>query len=258
MSFKFVSLYGVVVILTSLFFQFVPTPDMLSWHELLLSKFLNQAPSLLCLGYLWVHRQRMKRAYVFSLLIAFLFLNVFSEVYYYIVSPEYLAPVNIMNNITIYIALLMLLISQRTHIKAHVFTSTNIICAILSTAFFLIGFGISVPQVYHEYFTNNTLFFSILVLAMLTTSVVVGISFFVDKTFSRNWYKIVGGTIAMALLDIYVYLSLFIFDAFPLFIYTIGKVFFSIGILLIVDRSMSKCLYKKVPIILGKRTSANV
>lgn len=258
MSFKFISLYGAVVILTSLFFQFVPTPDMLSWHELLLSKFLNQAPSLLCLGYLWVHQKRIKRVFIFSLLIAFLFLNVFSEVYYYIVSPEYLTPVNVLNNIAIYIALLMLLISQRTHIKADVFTSINITYAIFATAFFFVGFGISVLHTYHEYSADSTLFFSILVVAMLTTSLVVGTSFFVDKPFSRNWYKIVGGTIAIALLDIYVYLSLFVFNAPPLFVYTIGKIIFSVGVLLIVDRTMAKCLHKKAPIMLRKRVSANV
>ena len=258
MSFKFISLYGAVVILTSLFFQFVPTPDMLSWHELLLSKFLNQAPSLLCLGYLWFHQKRIKRVSIFSLLIAFLFLNVFSEVYYYIVSPEYLAPVNILNNIAIYVVLLMLLISQRTHIRTQVFNTRNISYAALTTMLFLLGFGISLPEAYNEYFTENTDFFFILLAAMLMTTVVICASFFVDRTFSRNWYKIVGGTIAIALLDIYVYLSLFVFDTFPLFIYTIGKVVFSIGILLIVDRSIGKCLYNKPALGISNRLIKSV
>lgn len=258
MSFKFISLYGAVVILTSLFFQFVPTPDMLSWHELLLSKFLNQAPSLLCLGYLWVHQKRIKRVSIFSLLIAFLFLNVFSEVYYYLVSPEYLTPVNVLNNIVIYIALLMLLISQRTHIRGQVVNTRNISYAALTTMLFLLGFGISLPEAYNEYFTENTDFFFILLAAMLMTTLVICASFFVDKTFSRNWYKIVGGTIAIALLDIYVYLSLFVFNTPPLFVYTIGKIIFSVGVLLIVDRTMAKCLHKKAPIMLQKRVSANV
>lgn len=258
MSLKFISFYGAVVILTSLFFQFVPTPDMLSWEELLLSKFLNQAPSLLCLGYLWVHRNRIKRVYIFSLLISFLFLNVFSEVYYYIVNPEYLAPVNILNNIAIYVALVVLLIAQRTQIKAHVVNTRNTTYAILTTVLFLIGFGISIPQAYDEYFAESTLFFYIILAAMLMTSLTVCLSFFVDKTLSRNWYKLVVGTISIALVDIYVYLSLFVFDAFPLFIYTIGKLIFSIGILLIVDRSIGKCLYNKPTLVISKRLTKSI
>ncbi|MFD2522421.1 hypothetical protein [Emticicia soli] len=245
MSLKFISFYGAVVILTSLFFQFLPEPHMLSWEELLLSKFLNQSPSLLCLGYLWFHQKRIKRVYIFSLLIAFLFLNVFSEVYYYLVSPEYLAPVNILNNIAIYVVLLMLFIAQRTQIKAHVFNTRNTTYAILTTVLFLIGFGISVPQAYEKYLAESALFFYIILAAMLITSLTVCMSFFVDKTRSRNWYKLVAGTILIALVDIYVYLSIFVFDASPFFIYTIGKLIFSIGILLIVDRSIGKCLYNK-------------
>jgi hypothetical protein len=255
MSFKFVSLYGVVVLLTSLFFQFVPLPDMLSWEEMLLSKLLNQAPILLCMGYLWFQKQRIKRADIFYLLMVFLFFNIFSEIYFYFVSDEYLLTFSIFNNILVYTTLLVLFIRQRIQLKEEIFKRQNIIYALLAGICFVTGFGISLVKVYEKHFFANKLFFFFVVTAMLMTSATVCLSFFVDKPFSRNWYKIVVGTVAMAVLDIYVYLSLFVFIAYTGFIYTIGKIIFSIGFLLIVDRTMRKCLNKVPRIITYRKTS---
>jgi hypothetical protein len=249
MSYKFVSLYGIVVVLTSLFFQFVPLPKMLSWEELLLSKLLNQAPALLCMGYLWVQRNRIKKADIFYLLIAFLFFNVFSEIYYYSVSVDYLLTFNTFHNSLIYTILLVLFIKQRIQLREQVVNPKNISYAILTGLLSIVGFSFSLLKVYQEYYASNKLLFFIVLLAMLMTTATVCVSFFVDKAFSRNWYKIVLGTIAIAVLDIYVYLSLFVLVVYPTFIYTIGKLIFSAGILLIVDRTMRKCL-NKAPLII--------
>lgn len=258
MSFKFVSLYGVVVILTSLFFQFVPLPKMLSWEELLLSKLLNQAPALLCMGYLWVQRVRIKKASIFYLLMAFLGFNVFSEVYYYFVSADYLLTSSIFNNSLTYLVLLILFLKQRVQLREEVAIPKNIFYAILAGLLLVIGFSFSLLKVYQEYFASDKLFFFIVLLAMLLTTVTLCVSFFVDKPFSKNWYKIVLGTIASVVLDIYVYLSLFVFGAYATFIYTIGKLILSVGILLIVDRTMRKCLSKAPLKITYKKVSKTV
>ena len=255
MSLKFVSFYGVVVLMTSLFFQFVPLPNMLSWQEILLSKLLNQSPALLCLGYLWVQRNRIKEAVIFYLLTTFLLLNVFSEVYYYFVSKDYLLMINICHNSFIYLILAMLFKKQSLQVRGQIVNPKNISYAVLAGLFFIVGFSFSLLKVYQEHYATNKLFFFVLLIAMVMTTTTVCVSFFVDKPFSRNWYKLVVGTIAIAVLDVYLYLSLFVFDAYSNLIYTIGKLIFSIGILLIVERSMRKCLnkvpmtvvYKKVP-----------
>lgn len=258
MSFKFVSLYGVVVILTSLFFQFVPLPKMLSWEELLLSKLLNQAPTLLCMGYLWVQRKRVRKADIFYLLMTFLFLNVFSEIYYYFVSADYLLTSSIFNNILIYSVLLVMFLKQRVQLREEVVNSQNITYTILAGLIFIVGFSFSLIKVYQEFFIDNKLFFFIVLLAILITTTTVCVSFFVDKTLSRNWYKIALGTVAIAILDIYVYLSLFVLGDYSGFIYTIGKLIFSVGILLIVDRTMRKCLNKAPLMMTYKKVSKTV
>lgn len=258
MSFKFVTLYGIVVILTSLFFQFLPLPEMLSWEELLLSKLLNQTPVLLCMGYLWVQRNRVKKTDIYYLLMAFLFLNVWSEIYYYFVSSDYLVLFNISSNSLIYIVLLVLFIKQRVQLREQVVNSRNIIYASLTGLLFLIGFSFSLIKVYQEYFTSNPLLFFVVLIAMLSTMATVCMSFFVDKAFSRNWYKVVLGTIAMAVLDIYVYLSLFVFATYTVFLHTIGKLIFSIGVLLIVDRTIRKCMNKVPLTIRYKKESKTV
>ncbi|MBA4850234.1 hypothetical protein [Emticicia sp. BO119] len=255
MSFKFVTLYGIVVILTSLFFQFVPLPKMLAWEELLLSKLLNQAPVLLCMGYLWVQRKRIKNPDIFYLVMMFLFLNVFSEIYYYSVNAESLLAVNIFNNSLIYTVLLTLLIKQRVKLRDQVVNVKNISYATFTGVLFVIGFSFSLLKVYQEYYVSNKLFFFIVLLAMVITTISVCMSFFVDKAFSKNWYKIILGTIAIAVLDIYVYLSLFVFATYTAFLYTIGKLVFSIGLLLIVDISMRKCLNKTYLAVAYKRVS---
>ncbi|RFS17421.1 hypothetical protein [Emticicia sp. C21] len=255
MSFKFVSLYGVVVILTSLFFQFVPLPKMLSWEELLLSKLLNQAPALLCMGYLWVQRERIKKAGIFYLLMAFLFFNVFSEIYYYFVSDNYLLISSIFNNILMYLVLIVLYLKQRVQIPEEVAIPKNIFYAVSTGLLFLVGFSFSLIQTYEEYFVANKLFFFIVLLGMLTTTITVCISFFVDKPFSKNWYKIVFGTIGVGVLDVYVYMSIFVLGGYSTFTYTVGKLIFSVGILLIADRTMRKCLSKAPLKITYKKVS---
>lgn len=258
MSFKFVSLYGVVVILTSLFFQFVPLPKMLSWEELLLSKLLNQAPALLCMGYLWVQRERIKKAGIFYFLMVFLFFNVFSEIYYYFISDDYLLISSIFNNTLMYLVLVILYLKQRVQIREEVVIPKNIFYAVSAGLLFLIGFGFSLVKVYQEYFVANKPFFFIVLLGMLTTTITICISFFVDKPFSRNWYKIVLGTIAVGVLDVYVYMTIFVLGAYSTFTYTIGKLIFSAGILLIVDRTMRKCLSKAPLKITYKKVSKTV
>jgi hypothetical protein len=256
MSFKFVTLYGVVVVLTSLFFQFVPLPKMLSWEEMLLSKLLNQAPALLCIAYLWFQRSRIKKADIFYLLMAFLFFNIFSEIYYYFVSPEELLRINVLNNSIIYWILITLFMRQRVQLREQVVNAKNIRYVVLVVLFFLTGFGFSIVKIYQEYFSSDKPLFFAILLSMLSTTIAVSVSFFVDKTFSRNWYKIVFGTIAIALLDIYVYLSLFVLVAYPAFIYTIGKIFFSVGLILIMDRTMRKCLIK-IPVKIYYKSVSN-
>ncbi len=258
MSFKFVTLYGVVVILTSLFFQFVPLPKMLSWEEMLLSKLLNQAPALLCMSYLWFQRKRIKKEDIFYLLMTFLFFNVFSEIYYYLVSSASLIHINIANNAFTYIALIVLFIRQRVQLKEQVVNTKNVSYAALAGLIFVIGFGFSIVQVYKEYFISDKLLFFVVLGSMLSTTVAVCLSFFVDKTLSRNWYKVVLGTLAIAVLDIYMYLSLFVFVAYSNFIYTLGRLIFFVGLLLIVDRTMRKCLNKIPVTILYKKLSKTV
>lgn len=258
MSFKFVSLYGIVVILTSLFFQFVPLPKMLSWEELLLSKLLNQAPALLCLGYLWVQRKRKQKTDIFYLLMAFLFLNAFSEIYYYFISADYLLVSSVFNNCLVYIVLLVMYVRHRVALSEEVIVPKNIFYAVLAGLLFMIGFSFSLIKVYQEYFASDKLFFFIVLFAMLMTTTTVCVSFFVEKAFSRNWNKVVLGTIAIAVLDIYVYLSLFVFATYTSFLYTIGKLIFSVGVLLIVDRTMRKCLVKAPLMIKYKKVSKTV
>ncbi|GAB3505602.1 hypothetical protein [Emticicia fontis] len=258
MSFKFVTLYGVVVILTSLFFQFVPLPKMLSWEELLLSKLLNQAPTLLCMGYLWVQRKRVKKVDIFYLLMTFLFLNVFSEVYYYFVSADYLVTFNIFNNSLIYLVLLVMFMRQRVQLREEVVNPKNITYTVSAGILFIIGFSFSIIKVYQEYFASNKLFFFIVLLAMLLTTATVCVSFFVDKTLSKNWYKVVVGTMAIAVLDIYVYLSLFVFVTYTDYLFTIGKLIFSVGFILIVDRTMRGCLNKAPLMVRYRKTPRTV
>lgn len=149
----------------------------------------------------------------------------------------------------------MLFKKQSLQVRGQIVNPKNISYAVLAGLFFIVGFSFSLLKVYQEHYATNKLFFFVLLIAMVMTTTTVCVSFFVDKPFSRNWYKLVVGTIAIAVLDVYLYLSLFVFDAYSNLIYTIGKLIFSIGILLIVERSMRKCLnkvpmtvvYKKVP-----------
>ncbi|HEY1054443.1 MAG TPA: hypothetical protein VGE24_04890, partial [Emticicia sp.] len=123
---------------------------------------------------------------------------------------------------------------------------------------FIIGFSFSIIKVYQEYFASNKLFFFIVLLAMLLTTATVCVSFFVDKTLSKNWYKVVVGTMAIAVLDIYVYLSLFVFVTYTDYLFTIGKLIFSVGFILIVDRTMRGCLNKAPLMVRYRKTPRTV
>ena len=253
MSYKFVSFYLIIVIITTLFFQFVPLPEMLSGQEILLSKILNQAPGLVFFAYLLTQIKRIKRADLFILLMAFLFFNILSESYYYFITDENLLLVSILNNIITYSLLGVIYIKKKVYLaeaNKKVLLYASILGLIL-----IIGGSFPLAQAYKEYFTKDKILVITLIIAMSFTIAIVCISFFVDRPLSRSWYKTVIGTILIAMVDIYVYTSIFGFNSPPVFLFTIGKVLFSLGLLLIVDTVVRKCLAKDSQSIFYKNST---
>jgi len=245
MSPRFVSLHGIVVLLTVLFFQFLPLPEMLSWEELLLAKFLNQAPTLLCLGYILYHRKRVRDYLTFNLLIIFLILEISSEVHYYFLQSNSRFLLNIFNDILIYAILLATYNHQRIQLRESGIYSKKVSYAVLTCAIVAIGFSFPLVKVYQNYFDTNNLLFFMLLLSMSVIILAVGMSFFVNGPLSRSQYNLAMGTVGTVAVKIYLYLCIFVFDSYPVFAYTIGKIIYSMGILLIIDCIMKKCMGKK-------------
>ncbi|WP_259015570.1 hypothetical protein [Emticicia fluvialis] len=245
MSPRFVSLHGIVVLLTVLFFQFLPVPEMLSWEELLLSKFLNQAPTLLCLGYFLFHRKRVHDSLSYFLLIAFLFLEILVEIYYYFVSTGSLFVANLINDILAFVVLFVLYNQQRLRLRASGIYNKKLGYVIFACFIVALGFSFSLSKAYKIYFSSEKLIFFLIMVEMALNIITVGISFYVNGPLSRNRYRLAVGTIAIVTLKIYLYLSRFVFEVYPAFAFTIGKIIFSMGILLIADSIMRKCMVKK-------------
>lgn len=245
MSLKFISLYGLVVMLTVLFFQFIPAPEMLSWEEVLLSKLLNQMPALLCVVYMIFQRRRIKNATLYYLLLGFLLINIISEIYFYLMPEKNQLIANVLNNGFMYIALILLYSQMQSQRVERVANRKTLLYATGAGVVFGLGFLWSAMRLLQEHFQTNQPLVVVVLFTMLTTIMAVCSSFFVDKLQSRNWYRVIAGTMALTITDIYVYVSIFILKVFPVYSYTIGKVFFSIGLMLIVDRLMRKCLHKE-------------
>lgn len=238
MTTNFVTFYLIIVLITGPFFQFLSMPpESLLWDEILLAKILNQAPTIFILGYLLFQAKKIKQYSIFMLLMAFLTSCIISEIYYYFVSPETLLYFSVGHNLLTYVILIFLLLKIISFKETRKFV---ILPATIVSIFIALGFSFSAFSIYQEYFFSRPIIFLILISFIISATLIVFLSFFNEKPFQRNWYEIVIGLFLLVVVDIYTYSCFFVFNAPPTLLYTIGKVLFSAGILLLVDGILRK------------------
>ena len=232
MTANFVTFYLIIVLITGPFFQYLPVATYLKWDEVLLAKTLNQAPTIFLLGYLIFPLNEEKRKVIW-LLILFLISCIIPEVYHYIIHPDNQFIVVVVSNIVSYVILLSIFLSKKN--------STNNApksvwaCAIGFTILVAAAFSFSGIEIFQYYIPARPFTFLILISFLLIASFLVFLSFFVNRPFKRTWYELVIGILAIIAVDIYVYSCFFVLNSQPNLLYTYGKVFFSIGLLLVVD-----------------------
>lgn len=200
---------------------------------------------MLCLGYVFYHRRRVRDNITFNLLIVFLILEVSSEVYYYVIESNSRFVINIINDILVYTILFATYNRQRKQLRESGIYSKKLHFAVLTCLVIVVGFSFPLAKVYQNYFNTNQPLFFMLLLATAIIILAVGMSFFVNGPVSRSQYKLTIGTVSTVAVKFYLYLCLFVFDSYPVLAFTIGKILFSMGILLIVDSIMRKCMVKK-------------
>lgn len=239
MTTNFVSFYLIIVLITGPFFQFLPMPvENLLWDEILLAKILNQAPTIFLLVYLLFQTKKLKHYDIFIVLIAFLAACIVSEIYYYFVSPQVLLIFSIAHNTLTYFILIILLLRRKIAFKD--LEKNVLLMAILLSGLVVLGFSFSAYGIYEEYFSSDITNFFISILFIISAVLVVFFSFFTEKPFQRNWYEVVIGIFLLVVVDIYTYSCFFVFNSAPTLLYTIGKVLFSTGVLLLVDGILRK------------------
>jgi hypothetical protein len=235
---NFVTFYLILVLITGPFFQFIPiSPENLFWDDILLGKVLNQAPTLFLLFHI-TFQAKKQPSLVFLLFIAFLVSCIFSELYHYFINPDNVFLVIVAHNSFSYLILICLFYHKSKLLKRHdkaVFIRASII-----TGLIILCFSFSAHAIYMQYFQAYKTIFAILILFIICAIAVVFLSFFSEKPFQRTWYEIIIGTVLMILVDIYTYSCMFVFETSPNLLYTLGKVFFSVGILLLADGILRK------------------
>ncbi len=245
MTTNFVTFYLIIVLITGPFFQFIPLSETLLWDEILLAKILNQAPTIFLLFYLLSQTKKIKQSNVFVLLIAFLFCGIFSEVYYYFIDPEICFIVVIIHNIFTYCILIFLLFFKKISFKN--LEKNILLSSTLLTGLVILAFSFSVFAIYKEYFSSKLSTFFILILFIISAISLVFLSFFIENPFQRSWYEIVIGIFSIVVVDIYTYSCIFVFNSAPNLLYTIGKIIFSVGLLLLVDGILRQKSQEKNP-----------
>ncbi len=232
MTANFVTFYLILVLITGPFFQYLPVATYLKWDEVLLAKILNQAPTVFLLGYLAFPLNKSKRR-VTWLLILFLISSIIPEVYHYIIHPDNQFAVIVINNIVSYAILLFILLNKKNSFDK---ASKSVwACAIGFTALVIAAFSFSGIEIFQYYIPARPFTFLILISFLLIASLLVFVSFFVNRPFKRTWYELVVGMISIITVDIYVYTCFFVLNSQPNLLYTYGKTLFSVGLLLVVD-----------------------
>ncbi len=232
MTANFVTFYLIIVLITGPFFHYVSVATYLKWDEVLLAKILNQASTVFLLGYLLFPLNKSKKRVIW-LLILFLISCIIPEIYYYIIHPDNQFVVIVSNNIVSYCILGWIFLSRKVP-----FSKISKPVWVTAIGFFLLiilSFSVSAIKIFQNYLPNRTLGLFILVTFMLIASLLVLFSCLTVSPFKRAWYEIVCGMIFLVLVDIYVYTSFFIFNSSPEYLFTYGKVLFSVGLLLLVD-----------------------
>ena len=232
MTANFVTFYLIIVLITGPFFQFLPVATYLKWDEVLLAKILNQAPTVFLLGYLLFPLNKSKKRVIW-LLIVFLVSCIIPEIYHYIIHPDNQFVVIVSNNIISYSIIGWIFLGQKSPFNK--ITKNVWITAIGFFLLTILSFSFSAIKIFQHYLPNRPLGFLVVVTFMIVASLLVFFSFLTASPFKRAWYEIVCGILFLVLVDIYVYSSFFIYNGPPEHLFTYGKVFFSVGLLLLVD-----------------------
>lgn len=242
MTSNFVTFYLIIVLITGPFFQFLPMPVFLKWDEILLAKMLNQAPTFFLLGFLIFQAKKISNKINYLLLIAFLITCIFSETYYYFISPENNFLAVVINNIISYCIISVILIRK---IKSFKTIQNNILYyAIGISMLVLFGFSFSAHNIIKEYFIEQTFICIILLTFIFTATTIIFLSVLTHEPLKRLWFETIIGILGIVVVDVYTYNCMFVFNSEPLLVFTIGKIFFSTGILLFVDSTL-RASFKK-------------
>jgi hypothetical protein len=239
MTTNFVTFYLILVLITGPFFQFIPiSTESLLWNDILLGKILNQAPTVFLLIYIIFQTKKPQFNLVFILLISFLASCIIPELYYYFVNPDNVFLTIVAHNAVSYLILISLFYFKSKTLQN---TDRNVFLpASLAIGLITVCFIFSIYHIYVQYFQAHKLIFLVLNLFIVTAILVVVFSFFTEKPFQRTWYEIVVGVFLMVCVDIYTFTCMFVFDTIPTLLYTVGKIFFSVGVLFLVDGILRK------------------
>jgi hypothetical protein len=247
MTSNFVTFYLIIVLITGPFFQFLPMPESLKWDEILLAKILNQAPMIFLLGFLIFQVKKIKNKVIYVLLIAFVTTSILSETYYYFISPENCFTAVVLNNIISYCIIIAVLLKKIKSFKA---TQNKTLCfAIGISTLILFGFSFSTYNIIKDYFIEKPFDCIILLTFIFAAITIVFLSVLAHEPFKRLWFETIIGILGIVIVDVYTYNCLFVFNTEPILIFTVGKIFFSLGVLLFVDSTLRK------PIINGSHQS---
>jgi len=232
MTANFVTFYLIIVLITGPFFQYLPVATYLKWDEVLLAKILNQAPTVFLLGYLTFPLSKEKGKITW-LLILFLISSIIPEVYHYVIHPDNQFIVIVVNNIVSYTILLSIFLNKNSSLNK---ASKSVwACAVGFTTLIAAAFSFSGTAIFQYYMPARPYTFLILISFLLIATLLVFLSFFVNRPFKRAWYELVSGMLSIVMVDIYVYTCFFVLNSQPNLLYTYGKVLFSVGLLLVVD-----------------------
>jgi hypothetical protein len=245
MTTNFITFYLIIVLITGPFFYFLPIPTTLLWDEILLAKILNQAPTIFLMSYLLFLRKKVKQLDIFVLLIVFLALNVFPEAYYYFINPKIIFSVIVVHNTVSYVLLIALLLRKNFSFKKELF-----LYAFLLSGLITLGFSFSAYSIFQVYLLPQPIVFFILILFIIIAISVIFLSFFAEKPFQRNWYEMILGIIFLLLVDIYTYSCVFVFETDPILLFTFGKIFVSIGTLLLADSVLRRVIKNNASLVL--------
>ena len=228
MTSNFVTFYLIIVLITGPFFQFLPISTFLKWDEILLAKVLNQAPVIFILGFLIFQAKKINNKINYFLLITFLITCILSETYYYFISSENSFMAIILNNIISYFILSAILLRKIKSSKTIQNKTYNYATGI--SLLVLFGFSFSAYYIMKDYLIEKPFDCIILLTFIFAAITIVFLSALTHEPFKRLWFETVIGILGIVVVDIYTYNCLFVFNTPPTLIFTVGKIFFSIGI----------------------------